>query len=209
MKIAHFGSTGSIGQLVMKQALADGHEIVAFTRDPSKIDSSHDRLTPFQGDINDLEAVKSACKGVDAVICTLGMPLLDNSKLRSTGTKNIVDAMTAVGVDRLICLSSMGVGDSHALLPIKFKYFIGPLLMRRLFADHTAQENHIRASKLDWTILRPGNFTDKQITGVPRHGFTVSDPKSKAIVRRTDVADFILSQLTSKLYIKQSPSLSY
>ncbi|MDF1809483.1 MAG: SDR family oxidoreductase [Phycisphaerales bacterium] len=209
MNITLFGSTGSIGRLVLEQLLELGHNVTAFTRNPDNINLTHQLLHPFKGDILDQSDVFNATQGQDVVICTLGMPLLDKSKLRSHGTKNIVDAMNKANVSRLICLSSMGVGDSHTLLPLKYKHVIGPLLMGRLFADHHLQEQHIKQSELDWTIIRPGSFTKGDFTGSYRHGFTVSNKTAKAKISRPDVADFLIQQLDNDTYLHQSPSISY
>jgi len=212
MNIALFGSTGSVGQHLINQALDQGHTVTAFTRDPSKLTKSHDHLNPCKGDIHDLSAVERATKGQDAVICALGMPLLNNDKLRSIGTKNIINAMNTTGVTRLICLSSMGTADSHQLLPAKYKYLIAPLFMRRLFADHALQEQSIRQSNLDWTIIRPGAFTKDTLASSPatyRHGFTSADTKTKAQISRPHVAEFLLKQLTDNTYLHKSPSISY
>jgi len=211
MNITLFGSTGSVGKHVIEQALQIGHTITAFTRDPSKLTQQHLRLLPFQGDIHDQSAVNRAVHSQDAIICALGMPLLNKDKLRSKGTKNIINAMNAAEVTRLICLSSMGTADSHQLLPAKYKYLIAPLLMRRLFADHALQEQCIRQSNLDWTIIRPGSFTKDTPTQAStyRHGFTSADKKSQAQISRPHVAEFLLKQLTDNTYLHKSPSISY
>ncbi len=209
MNITLFGSTGSVGQLVIKQALELGHTITAFTRNPDKLTQPHTNLHPFKGDVQDYNAVLESIKDQDAVICTLGMPLLNKDKLRSKGTQNIVQAMHETNVDRLICLSSMGVGDSHQLLPAKYKYLIAPLFMRRLFADHSLQEQYIKNSNLNWTVVRPGSFTKKDFTSPFMHGFTKHDPKAKANISRPDVASFLLKQLTDNTYLNQSPAISY
>jgi len=212
MNITLFGSTGSIGLHLINQALDQGHTITAFTRDPAKLTQNHDRLIPIQGDIHDPAAVERATQNQDAVICALGMPLLNNEKLRAKGTKNIIHAMNTTGVSRLICLSSMGTAESHKLLPAKYKYLIAPLFMRRLFADHALQEHAIKQSNLDWTIVRPGAFTKDALnpsTQTYRHGFTIADKKSQAQISRPHVAEFLLKQLTDTLYLHKSPSISY
>ncbi|MEO6167787.1 MAG: NAD(P)H-binding protein, partial [Chitinophagales bacterium] len=50
MKIIIFGSTGTIGQQLVKQALECGHHVTAFTRNPAKFAHlTHPHLTPYQG----------------------------------------------------------------------------------------------------------------------------------------------------------------
>lgn len=209
MNIALFGATGTVGQLVTKQALEAGHTITAFSRNPDNLNHSHKDLHPVKGDVLEYQSVLEAVQGCDAVICTLGMPILNNEKLRSKGTKNIVEAMNASSASRLICLSSMGVGDSHQLLTPKYKYLIAPLFMRRLFTDHELQEQYIKQSNLDWTIVRPGSFTKALISEEYRHGFTKTDKPSKIKISPVDLASFLLSQLTNNAYLHRSPCISY
>jgi uncharacterized protein YbjT (DUF2867 family) len=49
MKVAVFGGTGPTGQLVLREALAAGHEVVAFARSPAKIGFADARLRVVAG----------------------------------------------------------------------------------------------------------------------------------------------------------------
>ena len=82
-------------------------------------------------------------------------------------------------------------------------------LLRDVFADHERQENYVKQSRLDWTIVRPGAFVDGDRTGKYRYGFPNTDKTSKLKISRADVADFILKQLENDSYIHKTPSVSY
>lgn len=82
-------------------------------------------------------------------------------------------------------------------------------LLRQAYADHVKQENYIKQSHLDWTIVRPGAFIDGNRTNNYRHGFPGTDKTTKLKISRTDVADFMLKQLTDDLYLHKTPGLSY
>lgn len=82
-------------------------------------------------------------------------------------------------------------------------------LLRNVLADHERQENEVKNSQLDWTIVRPGSFVDGERTGNYRHGFPGTDKTSQLKITRADVADFILKQLTDDTYLGKTPSLSY
>ena len=209
MKLTVFGSTGGVGQHVVAQVLEAGHAVTAFTRKPAMMTQSHPDLTVMRGDVLDPVAVQRAVAGQDVVICTLGMPLLNNDRLRTCGTANIVAAMEAVDVKRLVCLSSLGVSESRALLPLLYKILIFPTVMKRLLVDHAGQEALIAQSSLDWTVVRPGNFTRGERTGNYAHGFTPPDADLSFKISRSDVADFILRQLSDDTYRKRAPALSY
>ena len=131
------------------------------------------------------------------------------SNLREDGTRNIVQAMEKAGVRRLICQSSLGVGDSRANLGVLSKYVIVPVFLRHAFADHERQEAVVKESTLDWTIARPPHLKDGPRTGTYRQGFPTTDKGIQGKISRADVADFMLKQLTSDTYLHQTPGVSY
>jgi len=51
MKLLIFGSTGSIGRELVKQALEQGHTVTAFARDPAKFDIKHTNLQVVQNNV--------------------------------------------------------------------------------------------------------------------------------------------------------------
>lgn len=212
MKVIVFGATGGTGRAVTVQALELGHEVSAFVRDPARLGPLASRLHVIQGDVLDPAAVRQAVAGHDAVVSAIGMPASKTGRLRSEGTRNIVRAMQASGVRRLVSLASLGYGDSRKTLdraPLLFKYVIVPFILREGFADHARQEEIVKASGLDWIIVRPANLTDGPRTGRYRHGFSADDKALKLEVSRADVAEFMLHQLTSDAHLRQTPGVSY
>jgi nucleoside-diphosphate-sugar epimerase len=63
MKVAVFGATGGIGRLVVEQLLRDGHDVVAYVRNPAKLGLSDPRLAVVNGELSNAESVASACGG--------------------------------------------------------------------------------------------------------------------------------------------------
>ncbi len=207
MKLIIFGATGSIGRQVVKQALSQGHTVTAFARQSSKLGIEHPNLRIALGDVLDPVSVETAIQGHDAVLVSIGAGRKGN--VRAEGTRNIINAMEKLGIRRLICQSSLGVGDSRGNLNAFWKYIMFGLLLRPAYADHVRQEEHVRQSNLDWTIVRPGSFTDDEHTGRYRHGFSDTDKTTKLKISRRDVADFMLKQLLDNRYLHMAPGLSY
>ena len=207
MKIIVFGSTGTIGQHVIKQALDDGHQVTAFARDTTKISLDHPRLMKVNGDVMDPTSIDATIPNHDVVLVVLGAGR--KGGVRSIGTRNIIQAMHAHGMKRLICQSSLGVGDSRKNLNFFWKYIMFGLLLRPAYADHGLQEQYVRESKLDWTIVRPAAFTDGKRTGVYHHGILAIEENPLLKISRADVADFLLKQVSDLRYLHQSPGLSY
>lgn len=206
MKVIVFGATGTVGRLVVEQALQQGHEVTAFTRNPGRIPQQHERLQVGQGDVTDLEAVERAVSGHDAVIVTLGAGRKGN--VRADGTRTIIEAMERTGVRRLICQSTLGVGDSRANLNFRWKYVMFGLLLRAAYDDHVRQEEYVKRSKADWTIVRPSAFTDGPRSGRYERDLS-SARKTKLKISRADVADFLVGQLTDATYLHRTPAISY
>jgi putative NADH-flavin reductase len=209
MKVVIFGSTGSIGRQLVEQALERGYIVTAFVRDRSKLDIQHANLKVFQGDLMDLVSVEKAVQGQDAVLCAIGSGKKTTGTIRSEGTQQIIRAMEKAGVRRLICQTTLGAGDSRENLNFFWKYIMFGFLLRQVYADHIKQENYVMQSFLDWTIVRPGAFVDRNLTGKYRHGFPPTDKTTKLEISRADVADFMLKQVTDDSYLYQTPGLSY
>lgn len=201
--IALFGATGGTGSQVLEQALAQGHRIRALVRDPAKL-AERDGLTLVQGNVLDQEAVNRCVEGADAVICVLGSHA-GAEPVEDRGTERILAAMHALGVRRLIAVTSMGVGDSIDQVAVFFRAIM-QLTLKRIMQAKERQEQAIMASGLDWTIVRPGGLTDGPRTGRHRAGLDKSIKATR--VSRADVADFILRELAAGEYIGRTPAVS-
>jgi len=200
MKIIVFGATGSVGNQLVKQALEQGNEVTAFTRNPGKLSHINDpRLKIIRGDILDLADVEKAMQHQDGVLCAIG----DGSKgtVRAEGTKNIIMAMKKAGVNRLICETTLGLGESHGNLNFFWKHIMFGFLLKKAFRDHALQEKYLYESGLNYTIVRPGAFTNGSITRSYKVGFDGSYKKLQLKIARADVADFMLQQLHSNQYV--------
>jgi putative NADH-flavin reductase len=208
VKLLVFGSTGGTGREIVTQGLEQGHEVTAFARSPDKLGLSHERLRVVGGDVLDLAAVERVTPGHDSVLCAIGAPASDRSGVREAGTRHIIQAMKSGGPRRLICLASLGYGDSREILPFHMKYLIVPLFLRHAFADHERQEACIKASDLDWIIVRPTALTNGPRMGIYRHGFPVTERGVRLKISRADVADFMLKQLSDDTYLFKTPSVS-
>jgi putative NADH-flavin reductase len=205
MKLIVFGATGKIGQEIVKQALAQGYEITAFVRDPSKVTLEHGDLKIMKGDIFDITAVTQAVQGQDAVICSLGSSELGKTTVRSEGTANIIKAMNEYHVNRLVVVSAMGVGESWSTLSFVNKLFFATLL-RSSRQDHEEQEVVVKGSDLDWTIFRPSGLTDTPQTGSYDIGENIQANTSK--IARADVAHAIIKEVNDNKHVHKAVTIT-
>ncbi len=207
MKLIVFGATGTIGTQLVRQALNQHHNITAFARRAGKIKINHKNLKLISGNVLNSEKVKNAVHGHNAVLVALGAGRKGN--IRSEGTRNIIQAMEQSGVNRLVCLSTLGAGDSRHNLNFFWKHIMFGLFLRKAYADHQLQEEYIRNSSLIWTIVRPGAFTNGKRTEKYKHGFSSHEKNLQLKISRADVADFMLKQLSVDQYHCKSPAISY
>jgi putative NADH-flavin reductase len=208
MNILIVGATRGIGRQLLEQALASDHAVTALVRDPRRLDTHHERLKVIKGDILDSKSVTAAMTGQDAVCCTIGVKApWPRVTVFSEGTRNLLQAMKKVGVRRLICVTGIGAGDSRGHGGFLYDRIFYPFLGSTIYADKDRQEALIKASDVDWTIVRPGFLTNGPLTKNYR-SLTDLTGVTAGWISRADVADFILNELHSKRYLQQTPLLT-
>lgn len=208
MKVIVFGATGTVGRLAVKDLLKAGHTVTAFARSPQKLNIRDDKLRLVAGDAMALCDVQSAVDGQEAVVVVLGAGMSRKSTIRSQGTMNVIKAMQAHGVRRLVVQSTLGARDSWPTLNFWWKRVMFGALLAPVFRDHELQEQLVEASGLDWTIVRPGAFTDKAtvrsvIEDVPN---TARGLDLK--IARSELARFLTRELVDRKYIGRAVGLS-
>jgi len=156
-----------------------------------------------------------ALSGIFNLLLRIAVPLLillifaRKKTTLSNGTNSIVKAMEKLGVKRFICESSLGVGGSKGRLGLLYTYVLIPLFLRGLFADKEVQERIIGDSALDWVIVRPAALSNGPRIGAYRHGDDIGHWLFTRKISRSDVADFMLKQLTENRYLHMTPGVSY
>ena len=205
MNILIVGATRGIGRQLLEQALASGHAVTAMARNPQRLATQQERLRVIKGDILDSDSVALAMAGQDAVCCTIGVKApWPRVTVFSEGTKNLLQAMKLTGIKRLICVTGIGAGDSKGHGGFLYDRIFSPLLLRTVYADKDRQESLIKASDVDWTIVRPGFLTNGPLTKDYRM-LTDLTGVTAGRISRADVAHFMLKEIESKQYLRQTP----
>lgn len=208
MKIIVFGATGSLGRTVTAKLLKEGHQVTAFARDTSWIGLPLEALNKVSGDAMDSQAVADAIEGHDAVVIALGAGKKRNSLVRSHGTLNIIQGMQKHGVRRLICQSTLGVQESWNNLNFFWKRIMFGALLRPVFQDHVLQEKLVRASGLDWTIVRPSAFDTGPATGSFVEDVPASQTGLRLKITLEDIAGFVARQVKEVQYLQRAVGIS-
>ena len=202
LRILIIGATGGTGRELVRQALEQGHQVTAFVRKPQTMKIEHPNLRVKKGNVLDYASIEEAMRDQSAVLCALGHKrFFYPSRVLSKGTANILRAMKTCNVPRLVCESSLGLGNSVGRLGLLYTFLVVPLLLPFIFYDKVRQEQLIEESETDWAIVRPGVLTNAPARGKYRYGRNVGNYLWTNRIARGDVADFMLKQLTDDDYI--------
>jgi putative NADH-flavin reductase len=213
MKIAILGSTGGTGIELINQGLALNYKIVAMARNPENLTviDPHPNLEIKQGNIFNIESISNVISGCDVVISSIGISSIFKARkpngVYSKGTANLIEAMKATGVNQLIAISSSGVEPSPTD-PFIFKKIIKPIFLDKMYEDMLVMESSLKASQLDWTIVRPPYLTNGPQTASYRISIDENFKDDKDL-SRADLAHFIINKTISKQYSKKVIAISY
>nr|WP_255354845.1 NAD(P)H-binding protein [Cellulomonas sp. Leaf334] len=201
------GATGRSGRGVTRLAQQRGHHVTAVVRDRARLGELRPEVV-VESPLWDLPLLTSAFAGADAVAFCVGPVPGESTTVQQRLIVPVVQAMRDAGVPRLVALSASGgivAGDD----PLS-RYLAKPILARVLRdsnADMAAMETLIRASGLDWTILRPPRLTDgagsgryrSRRDGNVRWGFSIA---------RADLAHAVLDALEDRTAVGQTISVA-
>lgn len=204
MKLLVLGASGSVGRRIVEQGVARGHEITAQTRDASKLQSIPAGVHVAAADPRDTGALAALVAGQDAVIFALGAGGTGPTTLFSDVTKSLITAMREKGVRRLVAITGVGAGETRGHGGFVYDWIIFPLFTRHIYSDKNRQEELIRASDLDWVILRPAPFNDAPASTPFQAVAEVGPGTVLRRIARDEVACFALDQLEKDDFLRKS-----
>jgi putative NADH-flavin reductase len=180
MRITVFGASGKTGRLVIEQGLERGHEIVAFVRDASRVERSHERLEVVEGDAREQDPVAEALRGSDAAISVLSLARPEDEPQQSEATSSILETAKAEGVRRIVVTANNHVFHDDEV----------PSELAAFAREHRRNRDLLRTSGLDYTIVASPTLADEPGTG----SFAVSVDE-KAPGKRTAREDLATAAL--------------
>jgi putative NADH-flavin reductase len=207
MKVLIIGATGATGQILIREGLAQGHEITALVRNPSALPSEEHPPRVVEGNALEASSLDAAVAGQDAVLSALGTRSSRPTTLFSESTHNLISAMDNHGVRRLVCITGIGVGDSKGHVGFLYDRIIRPFIVKNVYEDKERQEEAIKQSDLDWVIVRPAQLTDEPARG--KYSVYLGGSYKAKKISRADVARFMLAQLSEDTYVHKTPVISY
>ena len=196
MKVIVIGAGGQLGRAVVATLLQRGYTVCASVR--RQPDFPFDSAVEVrQADARIYEQIRSVIAGFDAVVNVVGGGTLRRNDIASSATAVVVPTVEAAGIRRYIAMSA---GMVALDFPI-FKYVLRPLIFRHILAEHRRVETIVKASSLDWTIVRPTALTNQQPKG---YSASLEPQQRTFITTRADLATFIADELENNAYTRQA-----
>jgi len=193
MRILVLGAAGKLGRQIVHQATNRGHKVTVLEQIGAR--SWGKEVKALAGDPLRAETLRRALAGQEAVICLLGWPEEWPPDLCVRALAILIEQMRALGVRRLIAIKGLGTRGSPCPSPLILRWLRSWRFLHRRLADQNQQQRLIRASGLDWTIIR-------SLTGLAGRGYAdLPRPTDAALggrvysVARRDIPAFVLAEL--------------
>ena len=187
------GASRGVGREIAKLLVKQQVQVTALLRSPeTSTELSATGIKVLMGDALDAEAMLAAMTSgepIHAVISTIGGLPKDGERADYLGNKNLIDAAVKAGVQKFILVSSIGSGNSVVALPPQALETLGPVLIEKEKA-----ENHLIASGMIYTVIRPGGLKSEPPTG---NGVLTEDCRIAGTIHRADVAQLVCNCLVS------------
>ncbi len=191
MNVLVAGATGQTGRRLVKELTSRGHHAIALVRESSDTSVLPENVEQRKGDLEKLN--DDVCAGCDAVVFAAGAGGSSGPEMTDAidrdGAKRLVDLAAKANVRRFVMLSSVGAGDPDP----------DSKLAHYLQAKHDADE-HLKASGLTYSILRPVSLTNDDGTRDMRFG---DDVDTSAKAARGDVASVLADAVDDEQWAGQ------
>ncbi|MDZ8188978.1 MAG: SDR family oxidoreductase [Nostoc sp. ChiSLP02] len=198
------GASRGVGREIAKSLRAQQLKVTALLRTLTVASELENiGIQVVQGDalnIGDVERAIVTDEPIDTVISTIGGVPSDVERPDYPGNRNLIDAAVKAGIKNFILVSSIGAGDSVRALTPQVLAALGAVL-----AEKEKAEQHLIASGLTYTIIRPGGLKSEPATG---NGVLTEDPTIIGSINRQDVAQLVCRCLNSDAYggLRQRPN---
>jgi putative NADH-flavin reductase len=210
MKLTILGSTGFVGKVLIKKAIAEGYQIKTLARDPGKLVEFKDKIQIIIGSVFESSSVEAAIEGSDVILSTIGPPQRNpgDPLQYEKAMKNIVSAMDKYGIKRYIHIGgAVHEGGENEVWNFSRKLlrsFLNLVGKQILVAKHLEWEV-LKSSDLDWTLVRPPRIANEEASG----NIFADEKMLKSLkISVGDLTDFILQQISSKDWIRKAPLVS-
>ena len=211
MRLLVLGSTGPTGLLLLQQARDRLWSVTTVVRSPDKLAHIPGQVDIVRGNVFDPSALASALRGADAAISVLGAHAGVLGKgatdVYSASARALCEALPEAGVRRLVFCTSAGVERDDPAEKLFYRRIAKPLFLQRGYDDMAEAESLIRASAMDWVLVRPGRLVGRD----PSAPLRVSPrwrPAGGVDVSRVALANFLIEQVTDDTWLRGTPTIT-
>ena len=206
MNIALLGGGGRTGKYIVTQLLNQGYSIKLLLRNPENFQFESPLIEVLKGDAIDADSIMALTAGCQAVISTIGQrkgePLV-----ASQATMNVLKAMKAHAISRYILVAGLNVDTPFDKKSEATKTATEWMKSNFPLIHEDRQKTYsiLSASDANWTLVRVPfiEFSDRSceiaVSLEDSHGSKIS---------ATDIATFLIGQLSDDTYIRKSPFIS-
>lgn len=202
--VAVFGISGCTGKALVEVARARGLDLVGLARRPP-VPPLPTHVRVLVGELSDPQAVHQVVKGARAVICVFGPRPPHLEVFCAEATENIITAMRETGTPRLLCQTGAMVGalPRNVSLPVRWMAHRFAQSRPQVAADRAVQEQLVRASRLDWTLVKPPRLRTGPAKLPVRAGPSLPIGLL-ASLSRSALAGFLLDEVTAGRFVGQA-----
>jgi putative NADH-flavin reductase len=208
IKIAVIGGSGKSGKYLVKLLLDQGFHLKVLLRNPDAFQIKSPLIEVVKGNVLDYDSIHSLIEDCQAVISTLGLGLpASEPTIFSQSTTNVVKAMNECHISRYIVTTGLNVDTPFDKKSSKTHFATD--WMKKTFpistTDKQLEYDILVGSNLDWTLVRLPLIeqTDDQNQVIIDLEDCIGDK-----ISATDLANFLIEQLSSKTFINKSPFVS-
>ncbi len=208
IKIAIIGGTGKSGKYLVNQLLNQGFQLKILLRNPDNFQLKSSFIEVIKGEVTNFSSIHSLIEDCQAVISTLGLGIpASEPTIFSQSTTNVIKAMNECNVHRYIVTTGLNVDTPFDKKSTKTSF--GTDWMKKTFpistTDKQLEYDILVNSNIDWTLVRLPLI--EQTDERNQVNVDLQDcPGDK--ISATDLAFFLIEQLSSEAFIKKSPFLS-
>lgn len=202
-KLAVIGGTGKSGKYLVSQLLTHGFYLKLLLRNPETFQVRSPFIEVVKGDARNYESIHSLVDGCQSVISTLGQPQGETS-IFSQATSNVIRAMTQFNINRYILTTGLSVDT-----PIDKKGQMAKMAtdwMKSNYSETTLDKqvefDILSKSNVNWTLVRLPLI---ELTEERRKVIVSLEDCPGNKISSTDLADFLIEQLSEEYYFKKAP----
>jgi uncharacterized protein YbjT (DUF2867 family) len=193
------GATGRAGRCIVNELMKRGYAVRALLvppfdpPDPPGLRSQG--VEVVSGDLASVASLEKAMEGAAFLISAIGSKKpfsgKENDRIDNMGNQNLARAAKAKGLEKIVIISSVGAGNSRNALSFMYKVMMSPILRAK-----EKSEAFIQSYGMTYTIIRPGGYGDKEVSGRIAFG---EGGKITGRVTREQIAKVCVDALTNQV----------